>query len=159
MTEPLLSVDFLPIPTVGLPRWQQWRNVFFYARKFVIPEDKIIHDQLIPGGHVGDGLSVPKLLRWILDPFCVALLPSVVHDFEMRYRVRLDQNGTVIAKGLTRKQCDARFAYLCEVINGMPDYAAVLYVAVRLGSWIAWNRHRRNDHSGQNDWRRLLDKS
>ena len=115
----------------------------------------MIHDQLIPGGHVGDGLSIPKLLRWLLDPYGVALLPSVVHDFELRYRVRLDVYGNVIRRKLTRKECDERFAYLCNVINDMPDYAAVLYVAVRLGSWVGWRKYRRGDKDGVNDWRRL----
>lgn|GEM_PF-4567217 len=151
----LLAVEFLPIPTKGLPWYRQWWNVFTHSRRFVIPADKIIHDQLIPSGHVGDGLSIPKLLRWLLDPYGVALLPSVVHDFELRYRVRLDIHGNVVKENLTRKECDERFAYLCNVINDMPGYAAVLYVAVRLGSWWAWWKYRRSDKRGLNDWARL----
>ena len=118
----------------------------------MIPFDQVIHDQVAPRGHIANGLSVPKLLRFLIDPFGVAFLASVIHDFEIRYRVRLDAEGRVIKSNLSLSECDERFRHLCNVINDMPTYAAILHALLRLGSWVAWRKYRRKDADGRNTW-------
>lgn len=124
-----------------------------WPRRFVLLEPQVIDGHQVPAGFISDGLSVPKPLRILFDPLGVSVLPAVLHDYLVRYRVGLDARGQLVASGLSRRECDARFRRAAARINGMPDYAALLWIAVRVGGWIPWRNHRRRDRTGVNDYR------
>ena len=93
-------------------------------------------------GFDSDGLSIPKPLRFLFDPFGVALLPDIAHDYAIRHRHLLAPDRSVIDVP-TRAEADEHFRRLTCEVNAMPGYARLLWVATRLGSWVAWRRWAR----------------
>ena len=141
----LLDISLVPIPTRGAPAWVRGWRVLTRSRRFVLLADRVIGESvpvLLPRGFDSDGLSIPKPLRVLFDPFGVALLPGIAHDYAIRHRHLLAPDRSVIDVP-TRAEADEYFRRLTCEVNAMPGYARLLWVATRLGSWVAWRRWAR----------------
>jgi hypothetical protein len=87
------------------------------------------HEQIIvPRGFITDLASIPKLFRGLLDVNDSHRKAAVLHDF------------LYCLQGFTRKQCDDMFLEAMTSI-GVPRYKRhLMYVAVRAGGWLIWNK-------------------
>lgn len=150
-----LPIAFVRMPTAGLSNWQQFK-VLASRRRVYIREPFVLDKRMVPPGWSSDGLSLPRGFRSLADPWGVALREGVQHDFETRFRVRLNATGEIVDRDLSRKDCDDGFHEAIEVGTGMPRLADAYWSAVRAAGWYAWSRHRQCDDTGYNDVTPLL---
>lgn len=131
-SDDVLSLDLLAIPTRGLPWWQQaWRALG--RRHYRVAANRMIGTELrvlLPEGQVSDGLSLPRIARFALDPMGISVLAAFAHDHALEHGyVLLPNRQRLIVR--TRHDADRLFRTLCREINDMPAHATLLYVAVR----------------------------
>lgn len=87
------------------------------------------HEQIIvPRGFITDLASIPKLLRNLLDVNDSHRRAAVLHDF------------LYCLQGFTRKQCDDMFLEAMTVIGVSAGKRHLMYLAVRAGGWLIWNK-------------------
>jgi hypothetical protein len=96
----------------------------------------------IPPGFVTDFASVPRLLKWLWpSPGGLWDKPAVVHDFIYRFGYVERNDGTI--RYVTRLEGDGIFNEGMTVTGTRVMARRCLYRGVRIGGWVAWNRHRR----------------
>lgn len=84
----------------------------------------------IPAGTQSDGASVPSQFWQLVPPFGRYWLPSILHDYLYRYTQR------------SKSECDAIFLAAMRD-EGVPQRVRdVLYEAVHVGGWWAFNKDR-----------------
>lgn len=88
-------------------------------------------------GFVTDFSSIPKLLRSFIAQRGNQDGPSVMHD--LCYRLNL----------LTRELADELFLLLMELEDVHWLKRQVLYLGVRSGGWVSWNKYRRAENNGR----------
>lgn len=86
---------------------------------------------LIPAGFVCDGSSVPVPFRSLAARFTKSIAAGVLHDY-------------LYATGkFSRRVADWLF-YKALRDAGVPRWrSGLMWVGVRAGGWVAWNRHRK----------------
>ena len=97
---------------------------------------------VIPKGFKFDGASVPKFLAQFLSPVGVLLIGGLIHDYGYKYETLLKKGGTDIGKK-SQKWMDKVFRDINIEINGFYFLNYLAYWALRLGGWVAWNKHRK----------------
>lgn len=100
---------------------------------------------VIPSGFVFDAVSVPTPLSLFVSPIGVLLLGGLVHDYIYKYEVLLKEDKKSVSSKITRKEADEIFRDINLDHNGMTTLNYIAYYAVRLGGFIPWNEHRRNN--------------
>ena len=153
-----IKVEFLPIKTVGLPFFKKLHAVFLAPRYIRVLEDYVFRlpggdEALIPSGFQSDGTSIPRFLRFAIEPFGVSLLPGLTHDFIYKYQTLLGPDKQPIMEDVTRWQGDNLFRRHNFQVNDMPLMATLMYLMLRLFGSFAWNQHRKHDGTQRNDWR------
>lgn len=136
----------IKIPTKGKGFWTAIMLWFFGTRHWEIAED--FHyslngeDYVIPKGFKFDGASVPKFLAQFLSPVGVLLIGGLIHDYGYKYQTLLLKNGKTIGDK-DQKWMDQTFRDINIEINGFYFLNYLAYWALRLGGWLAWNKHRK----------------
>jgi hypothetical protein len=125
-----------------------WGAIFLWllgVRNWTITKD--FHYKLrgqeyvIPKGFTFDGASVPKFLASFLSPVGVLLIGGLVHDYAYKYACLQQKNGTLLL--LNQKLADKLFRDIGIEVNGFQLLNYLAYYALRLGGFMAWNKHRK----------------
>ena len=98
---------------------------------------------VIPAGFKFDGASIPKFLHTFLSPVGVLLMGGLVHDYAYKYETLLKRNKKDTMGVITQKTADAIFRDINIEINGFYLMNRLAYYSLRLGGFMAWNKHRK----------------
>ena len=96
---------------------------------------------VIPAGFKFDGASIPKFLHTFLSPVGVLLLGGLVHDYAYKYAALQPKKGALLL--LDQKKADEIFRDINIEINGFYFMNYLAYWSLRLGGFMAWNKHRK----------------
>ena len=136
----------IKIPTKGKGFWTAIMLWVFGTRRWEITKD--FHYSLngenfiIPKGFKFDGASVPKFLAQFLSPVGLLLIGGLIHDYGYKYETLLRKNKTT--NGIrSQKRMDKTFRDINIEVNGFYFLNYLAYWALRLGGWVAWNKHRK----------------
>ena len=136
----------IKIPTKGKGFWTAIMLWFFGTRHWEITKD--FHYSLngekfiIPKGFKFDGASVPKFLAQFLSPVGLLLIGGLIHDYGYKYETLLRKDKTT--NGIRSQQwMDKTFRDINIEVNGFYFLNYLAYWALRLGGWVAWNKHRK----------------
>ena len=136
----------IKIPTKGKGFWTAIMLWVFGTRRWEITKD--FHYSLngenfiIPKGFKFDGASVPKFLAQFLSPVGLLLIGGLIHDYGYKYETLLRKNKTT--NGIrSQKWMDKTFRDINIEVNGFYFLNYLAYWALRLGGWVAWNKHRK----------------
>lgn len=113
-----------PLVVSPLTDGRRWRLVFpfGYDVGYEGSDDRIT----VPTGFVTDFASTPPPIWWLIPPWGKYGKAAVVHDYLYMVKTR------------TRKQADVIFRE-AMVVLGVPEWQVfVMYWAVRLFGWPAW---------------------
>ena len=136
----------IPIPTKGKGFWKAIFLWVFGTRHWIVAKDFVYwmngQQYVIPKGFQFDGASVPKFLAQFLSPVGVLLIGGLIHDYGYKYETLLLKNGKTI--GIRSQQwMDKTFRDINIEVNGFYFLNYLAYWALRLGGWVAWNKHRK----------------
>ena len=98
---------------------------------------------VIPAGFKFDGASIPKFLHTFLSPVGVLLMGGLVHDYAYKYETLLKKGKKETMGVLTQKRADEIFRDINIEINGFFLMNYLAYYSLRLGGFMAWNKHRK----------------
>jgi hypothetical protein len=98
---------------------------------------------VIPAGFKFDGASIPKFLHTFLSPVGVLLIGGLVHDYAYKYQTLLNKNKRDTMGVITQKKADEIFRDINIEINGFFLMNYLAYWSLRLGGFMAWNKHRK----------------
>ena len=99
---------------------------------------------VIPAGFKFDGASIPKFLHPFLSPVGVLLIGGLVHDYAYKYATLLRQGPKKQTMGvITQKKADEIFRDINIGVNGFYLMNYLAYWSLRLGGFVAWNKHRK----------------
>ena len=98
---------------------------------------------VIPAGFKFDGASIPKFLHPFLSPVGVLLIGGLVHDYAYKYETLLKKNRKDTMGVITQKKADEIFRDINIEINGFYLMNYLAYWSLRLGGFVAWNKHRK----------------
>ena len=97
----------------------------------------------IPAGFKFDGASIPKFLHTFLSPVGVLLMGGLVHDYAYKYQTLLEINKADTLGVISQKRADEIFRDINIQINGFYLMNRLAYYSLRLGGFMAWNKHRK----------------
>ena len=107
-------------------------------------------EYVIPKGFTFDGASIPKFLHTFLSPVGVLLMGGLVHDYMYKYEAQLIHNKNYLIpenksdiESVTQKKADQIFRDINIEINGFFFMNYLAYWSLRLGGFMAWNKHRK----------------
>ena len=133
------------IATKGKGFWAGLILWMFGSRHWEITKDfnySIRGDNyVIPKGFKFDGASVPKFLGQFLSPVGVLLIGGLIHDYGYKYETLLLKNGKTIGKR-SQRWMDITIRDINIEVNGFYFMNYLAYWALRLGGFVAWNKHR-----------------
>lgn len=137
------------IPTDGRGFWGAIWCWFWEVRQWEIAKDWHFtvngENYVIPKGFQFDGASVPKFLASWLSPVGILLLGGLVHDYLYKYTYLTKKGKKATSEVFTQKQADQLFRDINIEQNGIHVLNWAAYLALRVGGWLAWNGHRKND--------------
>ena len=135
------------IATKGKGFWGAIKLWILGTRHWEIAED--FHYSLngenfvIPKGFKFDGASIPKFLASFLSPVGVLLIGGLIHDYGYKYETLLLEDGKSTIGVRTQKWMDETFRDINIEVNGFYFLNYLAYWALRLGGFVAWNKHRK----------------
>jgi hypothetical protein len=101
-------------------------------------------EYIIPKGFEFDGASVPKFLATFLSPVGVLLIGGLIHDYAYKFAcLKPRKDGPLLV--LNQKEADKIFRDINIEINGFHFLNYLAYWALRIGGFLAWNKHRKVD--------------
>jgi len=100
-------------------------------------------DFVIPAGFKFDGASIPKFLHPFLSPVGVLLIGGLVHDYGYKYATLLKKNKKDTLGTISQKRADEIFRDINIGVNGFYLMNYLAYWSLRLGGFLAWNKHRK----------------
>ena len=101
---------------------------------------------LFPKGFEFDGASIPKFLHTWLSPTGVLLMGGLVHDYAYKYEtLKKKGKGTWGKMNTERGWLDKFFLDINIEQNGFHFLNYLAYWALRVGGFVAWNGHRKNE--------------
>ena len=98
---------------------------------------------VIPAGFKFDGASIPKFLHPFLSPVGVLLIGGLVHDYAYKYETLLKKNKKDTLGTISQKRADEIFRDINIGVNGFYLMNYLAYWSLRLGGFLAWNKHRK----------------
>ena len=98
---------------------------------------------VIPAGFKFDGASIPKFLHTFLSPVGVLLIGGLVHDYAYKYETLLKGNKKDTMGVISQKRADEIFRDINIEVNGFYLMNYLAYWSLRLGGFMAWNKHRK----------------
>ena len=120
---------------LGVRHWEIVKDFTFEleGKKYVIPK-----------GFKFDGASIPKFLHTFLSPIGVLLMGGLVHDYAYKYQTLLMAGPKKQTMGIiTQKRADEIFRDIGIEVNGFFLMNQLAYLSLRLGGFMAWNKHRK----------------
>ena len=117
---------------LGVRTWRITQNFYFRMNNI---------DYVIPKGFTFDGASVPKFLASFLSPVGVLLIGGLVHDYAYKYSALKQKDGGLLL--LNQKIADKIFRDINIEVNGFHFLNYLAYWALRIGGFVAWNKHRK----------------
>jgi hypothetical protein len=120
---------------LGVRHWEIVKDFTFEleGKKYVIPK-----------GFKFDGASIPKFLHTFLSPIGVLLMGGLVHDYAYKYQTLLLAGPKKQTMGIiTQKRADEIFRDIGIEVNGFFLMNYLAYWSLRLGGFMAWNKHRK----------------
>ena len=119
---------------LGVRHWKIAKDFEYeiYNKKYVIP-----------AGFVFDCASIPKFLHMFLSPVGVLLMGGLVHDYAYKYETLLCKNKKDTMGIISQKKADQIFRDIGIEINGFYLMNYLAYWSLRLGGFMAWNKHRK----------------
>ena len=138
----------IPIPTKNKGFWSaiwMWltgSRQWIVAKDFTYTLDAV--EYVIPKGFQFDGASIPKFLHTWLSPTGVLLMGGLVHDYAYKYATLKRKDKGTWGK-MNQKEADQIFRDINIEINGFKFLNYLAYWALRVGGFVAWNGHRKND--------------
>ena len=100
---------------------------------------------VIPQGFVFDGASIPKFLHTWLSPTGVLLMGGLVHDYAYKYATLLKSGKKKTMGTIDQKKADEIFRDINIEQNGFHFLNYLAYWALRIGGFVAWNKHRKTN--------------
>ena len=97
----------------------------------------------IPAGFKFDGASIPKFLHTFLSPVGVLLMGGLVHDYAYKYQTLFKINKADTLGVISQKRADEIFRDINIGVNGFYLMNYLAYYSLRLGGFLAWNKHRK----------------
>ena len=88
--------------------------------------DEIIE---VPEGYMSDLASIPWFARWLIPKLGRHAQAAVLHDIMYQYHL------------YSQKRCDEIFLEAMEVLKVPLWKRRVMYRALRIGGWVAYNRY------------------
>jgi len=137
----------LRIPTKGKGFWSAIFLWLLTVRQWEIVKD--FHYEIngkqyvIPTGFQFDGASIPKFLASFLSPVGVLLIGGLVHDYAYKYSALKPKSDKDAILLLNQKKADEIFRDINIEINGFYFLNYLAYWALRIGGFVAWNKHRK----------------
>lgn len=122
--------------------WLTGTRQWVIAKDFNFTLDAV--EYVIPKGFQFDGASIPKFLHTWLSPTGVLLMGGLVHDYAYKYAT-LKRKGKGTWGKMNQKEADQIFRDINIEINGFKFLNYLAYWALRVGGFVAWNGHRKND--------------
>ena len=120
---------------LGVRKWRITQNFNYKIRG---------QEYIIPKGFEFDGASVPKFLATFLSPVGVLLIGGLIHDYAYKYAcLKPRKDGPLLV--LNQKEADKIFRDINIEINGFHFLNYLAYWALRIGGFLAWNKHRKVD--------------
>lgn len=119
--------DPLVVEKISARLWKTHRPLTYYVGQ--IEDNDVI---VVPEGFITDFASVPQFAWIMIPPDGEYTAAAVVHDYLYSTQTR------------TRKQSDDIFLEAMEVLKVVFWKRILMYWAVRLFAWIAWNKHKEN---------------
>ena len=101
------------------------------------------NDYVVPAGFVFDGASIPKFLHPFFSPVGVLLMGGLVHDYAYKYETLLMKNKKETLGVISQKRADEIFRDINIGVNGFYLMNYLAYWSLRLGGFLAWNKHRK----------------
>ena len=98
---------------------------------------------VIPAGFKFDGASIPKFLHPFLSPVGVLLIGGLIHDYAYKYETLLRKNKKDTLGVISQKRADEIFRDINIGVNGFYLMNYLAYWSLRLGGFLAWNKHRK----------------
>ena len=98
---------------------------------------------VIPAGFTFDGASIPKFLHMFLSPVGVLLIGGLIHDYAYKYETLLEDNKKDTMGIISQKRADQIFRDINIGVNGFYLMNYLAYWSLRLGGFMAWNKHRK----------------
>ena len=147
----------VPIKTKGKGFWKGIAMWLLSTRNWVLTKDwKYEIDgqrYVIPAGFQFDGASIPKFLRTFFSPVGVLLIGGLVHDYMYKYAClkpvpvgdKYGRTGKEQLLLVDQKKADQIFRDINIEVNGFWFMNYLAYWSLRLGGFVAWNGHRKND--------------
>jgi hypothetical protein len=119
---------------LGTRHWEIAKDFYFEisGEKFVIPK-----------GFKFDGASIPKFLHTFLSPVGVLLIGGLIHDYAYKYETLLKDGKKETMGIITQKKADQIFRDINIEVNGFFLMNYLAYYSLRLGGFLAWNKHRK----------------
>ena len=137
----------IAIPTAGKGFWGAVWMWLTGVRTWEVADDWAfkINGQwyIIPQGFVFDGASIPKFLHTWLSPTGVLLMGGLVHDYAYKYATLLKSGQKKTMGTITQKKADEIFRDINIEQNGFHLLNKLAYWALRIGGFVAWNKHRK----------------
>ena len=137
----------LPIKTKGKGFFKGILLWLLGVRNWEIAEDfnyELNNKQfVIPAGFKFDGASIPKFLHTFLSPVGVLLMGGLVHDYAYKYQTLLNKNKVDTLGVISQKHSDEIFRDINIGVNGFYLMNYLAYWSLRLGGFLAWNKHRK----------------
>jgi hypothetical protein len=100
--------------------------------------------------------SIPRVLWPLLSPTGIFLVPGVLHDYGYKYRYLVTANNKKLKtfKWYSRGEWDCLFLKVALKENDMRTksktvkvfmdaYTYLAWFGIRMGGWVAWNKHRK----------------
>ena len=137
----------IPIKTKGKGFWKGILLWLLGVRHWEIAKDfeYVLNGNkyVIPAGFKFDGASIPKFLHPFLSPVGVLLIGGLVHDYAYKYATLLRQNKKDTLGVISQKRADEIFRDINIGVNGFYLMNYLAYYSLRLGGFLAWNKHRK----------------
>lgn len=93
----------------------------------------------VPAGFITDFASIPRPLWGIIPPRGRYNRGAIVHDF----LYRLAPTDPVTGVACTQARADSVLREACENCDNRLTQRWAIYLALRAGGWVAWNRYRK----------------
>jgi len=119
---------------LGVRHWEIAKDF-----EYTLNEEKFV----IPAGFKFDGASIPKFLHPFLSPVGVLLIGGLVHDYAYKYETLLKKNKKDTLGTISQKRADEIFRDIGIGVNGFYLMNYLAYWSLRLGGFMAWNKHRK----------------
>ena len=137
----------IPIKTKGKGFFKMILMWLLGTRHWEIAEDfefDLLGEKfVIPAGFKFDGASIPKFLHPFLSPVGVLLIGGLIHDYAYKFETLLRQNKKDTLGVISQKRADEIFRDINIGVNGFYLMNYLAYWSLRLGGFVAWNKHRK----------------